>query len=194
MAGKRAGLGGKLLMPRSDEEIDRIGKNIREYEASFKNEANHFVDGKWRLYDSLESGNPTVGYGHKVTDDELARGMFDGGLSDADAENMFRDDLRAGMDKIPREWSEEQTAIAADATYRLGGNLQKAAPLFWAALEADDMSEAFRQTGDFNYKTPDGQKHYYDDRNIEVFTRAGHDITPEDLTEYFYVQDPSLRP
>jgi hypothetical protein len=181
-------------MPRSDEEIDEIGKNISKYEASAKNETNHYVDGKWRAYDSKEGGNPTVGYGHKVTDEELASGRFDSGLSDEDAWSMFRGDLRARIAKaqIPREWDKQRATIAADASFR--GIPLKDAPLFRAALEAGDLSTAFRQTGDFNYKTPDGQKHYYDGRNIELFTQAGYDITPEDLTEYFYVQDPSLRP
>ena len=43
-------------------------------------------------YPSLEGGNPTVGYGHKLTDDELNNGDFDEGLSEAEATTLLLED------------------------------------------------------------------------------------------------------
>mmetsp|Transcript_18542 Transcript_18542/g.53227 ORF Transcript_18542/g.53227 Transcript_18542/m.53227 type:complete len:153 (-) Transcript_18542:42-500(-) len=44
-------------------------------------------------YDSLEGGNPTVGYGHKLTDAEVASGVFSGGLSMDAAEALLIKDI-----------------------------------------------------------------------------------------------------
>ena len=43
-------------------------------------------------YPSLEGGNPTVGYGHKLTDYELNNGVFQDGLSEVEATTLLLED------------------------------------------------------------------------------------------------------
>jgi hypothetical protein len=50
-------------------------------------------DGLWFAYDSLEGGNPTIAYGHKVTDKELASGVFDNGISQERAIELLEEDI-----------------------------------------------------------------------------------------------------
>ena len=46
-------------------------------------------------YESLEGGNPTVGYGHKLTDQEVTSGTYSSGLSKRDAEALLIKDIKA---------------------------------------------------------------------------------------------------
>lgn len=49
---------------------------------------------RWFPHKSPEGGNPTIAFGHKLTDREVASGRFKNGLTDEEALRLFEKDLR----------------------------------------------------------------------------------------------------
>ena len=50
-------------------------------------------DDLWFAYDSLEGGNPTIAYGHKLTNEEVASGIFDDGITQEQAIELLKEDI-----------------------------------------------------------------------------------------------------
>jgi len=50
---------------------------------------------RWFPHKSPEGGNPTIAFGHKLTDREVASGRFKNGLTDEEALRLFEKDLRS---------------------------------------------------------------------------------------------------
>jgi len=178
----------------TDEELTRVGAVISAFEDQPKESSDNFQNGKWRQYSSLEGGTDTIGYGHKLTAKEIESGKINGvnfadGISDEDAVKIRTKDLRNGIKSagLPTGWSSEKLTLALDVAHRVG-NLKKNAPSFLKALKNDDYEEAFAQTGDLNWRSPDGQKHFYDNRNAELFTAVGIEPSENALMRYNQLQ------
>lgn len=65
------------------------------------------VTGKWSPHASYEGGNNTIGYGHKITDQELKSGKIYGisfrqGLSDKQVETILDKDIKLHQDKASK--------------------------------------------------------------------------------------------
>jgi hypothetical protein len=79
------------------------GVNNQEYNPSEEymkalmlqeNENNAGLRGnKYYPYDSVEGGTPTIGYGHKLTEDEVKSKKYASGLTKAEVDNLMRSDL-----------------------------------------------------------------------------------------------------
>ena len=50
-------------------------------------------DGVFKPYKSLEGGNDTIGYGHKLTDDEIRQGVYNKGITKQQAEDLLTKDI-----------------------------------------------------------------------------------------------------
>ena len=57
-------------------------------------------DGKWYPHESVEGGNPTVAYGHKITDEELEAGTYDDGLTEEEAIELLKEDIDKANVKV----------------------------------------------------------------------------------------------
>lgn len=54
---------------------------------------------KWYPHKSPEAGNPTIAYGHKLTDTDMSTGRFKNGITDAQAKALFGSDLEIARSK-----------------------------------------------------------------------------------------------
>lgn len=66
-------------------------------------------------YASLEGGNPTVGYGHKLTDDEVDSGAFNGGLTKEAAEALLIQDIQLRVPQAIQVYNNAQGQGAFDS-------------------------------------------------------------------------------
>ena len=73
-----------------DEALNKYIEFAKQNEGTGKVENGLFIQ-----YDSLEGGNPTIGYGHKVTDKELRNHRFKNGLTKEEAEQLLREDIQS---------------------------------------------------------------------------------------------------
>lgn len=81
------------------EELDSQMEILKELENSIgagKNEK----DDKWYPHKSVEGGNPTVAYGHKITDEELKAGTYDDGLTEEEAIELLKVDIDDANRKV----------------------------------------------------------------------------------------------
>jgi len=81
------------------DELDSQMDIIKELENSIgagKNEK----DGKWYPHKSVEGGNPTIAYGHKIKDEELEAGTYDNGLTEEEAIELLKVDIDDANRKV----------------------------------------------------------------------------------------------
>ena len=81
------------------DELESQMDILKELENSIgagKNEE----DGKWYSHESVEGGNPTIAYGHKITDEELEAGTYDDGLTEEEAIELLKTDIDDANRKV----------------------------------------------------------------------------------------------
>lgn len=71
---------------------------IKNWENSIKSGWNSSTK-RWYPHTSPEGGNPTIAYGHKITDAELQSGKFRDGITEQQATQQLATDLKAAIDK-----------------------------------------------------------------------------------------------
>jgi len=74
---------------------------IKSWENSIKSGWNSSTN-RWFPHTSPEGGNPTIAYGHKITDAELNSGKFSNGITEQEATRMLTVDLQDAIDKAIR--------------------------------------------------------------------------------------------
>jgi LysM repeat protein len=74
---------------------------IKSWENSIKSGWNSSAK-RWFPHTSPEGGNPTIAYGHKITDAELNTGKFSNGVTEQEATRMLMSDLQIATDKAKR--------------------------------------------------------------------------------------------
>ena len=74
---------------------------IKSWENSIKSGWNSSAK-RWFPHTSPEGGNPTIAYGHKITDAELNSGKFSNGVTEQEATRMLMSDLQIATDKAKR--------------------------------------------------------------------------------------------
>lgn len=74
---------------------------IKTWENSIKSGWNSSAK-RWFPHTSPEGGNPTIAYGHKITDAELNSGKFSNGITEQEATRMLAVDLQDAIDKAIR--------------------------------------------------------------------------------------------
>lgn len=83
--------------------------------------------GLFQVYNDV-AGNPTIGYGHKLTQEEIAENEFENGLSPDDALSLLQNDAGDAADAVNRyvtvDLNQNQFDALVDFTYNVGsGNL-----------------------------------------------------------------------
>lgn len=81
------------------DELDSQMDILKELENSIGSGKNE-EDGKWYPHKSVEGGNPTVAYGHKITDEELEAGTYDDGLTEEEAIELLKVDIDDANRKV----------------------------------------------------------------------------------------------
>ena len=84
----------------NEGEGEGEGEDIEFLEALKKQENGSktgFKNGKWYPHESVEGGNPTIAYGHKLTDEELEK--YKDGITTQEAEELFKKDFYTHKEK-----------------------------------------------------------------------------------------------
>lgn len=71
---------------------------IKTWENSIKSGWNPSTK-RWYPHTSPEGGNPTIAYGHKITDAEMQSGKFRNGITEQQATQQLAEDLKVAVDK-----------------------------------------------------------------------------------------------
>jgi hypothetical protein len=61
-------------------------------------------DGRYYQYTSEEGGNDTIGYGHKLTDDDIKTGRYSKGLTKDEAIGLMRNDVEEHLDRTLEQY------------------------------------------------------------------------------------------
>jgi len=61
-------------------------------------------DGRYYQYTSEEGGNDTIGYGHKLTDDDVKAGRYSKGLTKDEAIGLMRNDVEEHLDRTLEQY------------------------------------------------------------------------------------------
>lgn len=108
---------------------------------------------RWFPHKSVEGGNSTIAYGHKITTNDIASGRFKNGITQQEAEQILKDDLfiasRKALIMIPdyKSLPDNVRQALINATYR--GELKsthKTVKLMnagrWSAAAAEYLNNA----------------------------------------------------
>ena len=79
------------------DELDSQMDILKELENSIEK---GLKDGKWYPHESVEGGNKTVAYGHKITDEEAEAGTYDDGLTEEEAIELLKKDIDDANRKV----------------------------------------------------------------------------------------------
>jgi len=120
-----------------------------------------YKNGKWYPYASIEGGSPTIGYGHKLTGNEVSQ--FRNGISDKDVETLLVQDLKVAKNKVYNDikhmfnvniptLDQHKEEMLIDFAYNLG--TIKQFPKFVRAVLVGDWKSASKQ-----YKRTATDKH-----------------------------------
>lgn len=82
----------KTLLTEASALTNDFLKRIMQWENSIKAGWNNKKQ-RWFPHKSVEGGNPTIAYGHKVTDQDIRSNRFKQGLSQSEAVNLLNKDL-----------------------------------------------------------------------------------------------------
>jgi len=126
---------------------------------------------------SVEGGNPTIGWGHKITDDELKRKVFLGGITHEQAEELLSKDIAAAERDINRRVKVPLTQEQFDALLSLRYNIGSS----WFArsralsyLNSGDFEQALKEWAEFRLSGGVARDHLERRRatEIEMFRRG----------------------
>lgn len=149
--------------PAPDQSMSFIANEENAQRVGFDKQSN-----LWKPHGSLEGGNATLAYGHKITDEEKASGVIkignesvriDAGLTETQALKLLEQDTAIARDAVDSlvtvPLNANQKEALTSLVYNVGvGSFKKSAAL--RALNAGDMKtfreEAFGAKGWVNYK------------------------------------------
>jgi hypothetical protein len=124
-----------------------------------------YTDGKFYPHTSIEGGNKTIGYGHKVTNKDISSGRFKDGLTEAQAEKLLEEDVEFNRQRAIERYdtrygkgafnklTPELKKLAVDFTYNginfmaEGEEYKDSFPTFWTAANqySTAQDEALKQ-------------------------------------------------
>ena len=88
----------KSLLTESSALTDDFIQKIMQWENSIESGWNKNKQ-RWFPHKSFEGGNPTIAYGHKVTDEDIRSNRFKNGLTQSEAIELLKNDLFAASQK-----------------------------------------------------------------------------------------------
>lgn len=110
------------------------------------------------------TGNATIGYGHKLTEDDIKTGRYSKGISQADAESLYNTDRQTHDAKFyeRNSWAkglpQNQRAALEDMAYNMGSNFLEKWPKTRQALQAGDYDFAANEVKNSKYAKQVGQR------------------------------------
>ena len=129
---------------------------------------------KWYQYKSIEGGNDTIAWGHKLTDHEQKNKIFANGITQAQANDLLKGDINRHQDRARRDYDSKygkgnfdnlkqyQKEVATDIVYTVG-NLESY-PNFMKAMK-DDNKDLMMKNCTGTYTDRDGVVHPLTNRN-----------------------------
>jgi GH24 family phage-related lysozyme (muramidase) len=117
----------------------------------------------WYPHDSLEGGRPTIGYGHKLKEDE----DFSEGLTTKQVIKLFKEDFEDHKDLARKGFGREMfdllpekyQNVIINIVFNVGSFNRRKWPKLCKAIEEFD-EPTIRKEMVTSYKTPDGQRIY----------------------------------
>lgn len=139
------------------DSYDRLRTFLHQAEGgqAIQEQLGFFKGDRFMPYGSAEGGNPTIGYGHKLTDSEVKSGRFDEGITTEEAEKLFVKDVRKAKNRArdyfkgrfgKQAWNEldpHRRAMAIEFAFNIG-NLALF-PKFTKALHESDWKTVARE-------------------------------------------------
>tara|TARA_Y100000593_G_scaffold32727_1_gene64510 strand:- start:2348 stop:2824 length:477 start_codon:yes stop_codon:yes gene_type:complete len=125
----------------------------------------------WKPHASPEGGNDTIGYGHKLADDET---WMQSGVSDANIEDLLLNDLWRAEDGANtvvdnfNKLDQYKQEMLVDFVYNLGAHGLRRFPKFRKAIADDDIA-TMRQEYKRYYTDSNGVKKELEHRNREFY-------------------------
>ena len=108
------------------DDVSESCKNfIKNYEGGF-NPKIHDAKDPSNEYKKGKAGDWTIGYGHKLTANDLSSGIYDNGIKKDDASKLFDKDLKSSVDAVNRDLpnadklTQNQFDALVDFTYNTG--------------------------------------------------------------------------
>ena len=109
------------------DDVSESCKNfIKNYEGGFHPKIYDAEDPS-NEYKKGKAGDWTIGYGHKLTANDLSSGIYDNGIKKDDASKLFDKDLKSSVDAVNRDLpnvdklTQNQFDALVDFTYNTGG-------------------------------------------------------------------------
>ena len=109
------------------DDVSESCKNfIKNYEGGFHPKIYDAEDPS-NEYKKGKAGDWTIGYGHKLTADELSSGIYDNGITEDTANKLFDKDLKSFIDAVNRELpnadklTQNQFDALVSFSYNIGG-------------------------------------------------------------------------
>lgn len=113
----------------------------------------------WMPHPSAEGGNDTIGFGHKITDEELASGKFSRGIKTSDAHKLLVKDIQIATERAKKlldsaidkrtkkpygpgtfdKLSQKQKEMLVDFAFNLKKPFTKEFPRFTSAVVHNDL-------------------------------------------------------
>ena len=129
-----------------------FGRDTRDYEG-FRN----------KIYIDSE-GHPTIGYGHKITQDEMKRGLYGHGISKELADKIYIQDRKRISDRLfnkypqYKNYPEEVKTALIDTSFNMGESFLDKFKNMKKALDNKNYPEAATQLLDSRYANQVGQR------------------------------------
>ena len=155
-------------------------------------------DDKFHEYLSLEGGENTIGYGHKLTEGERKRGKFSEGLSKPEALNLLGEDLfeayKGAYNQYVNQWpglsfkqkEEKWNKLSNDAKVALTdlnfniGNIKDYKGIFKTAVKTGQIEEVRTAISNRGYSEETGQSNFLEDRNNLIIKKIGNSVRSSD--------------
>ena len=156
-------------------------------------------DDKFHEYLSIEGGENTIGYGHKLTEGERKSGKFSKGLSKPEALDVLGKDLfeayKGAYNQYVNQWSglsseqkeKKWNELSNDAKVALTdlnfniGNIKDYKGIFKTAVKTGQIEEVRTAIGNRGYKGT-GQSNFLEDRNNLIIKKIGSSVRSSDET------------
>jgi GH24 family phage-related lysozyme (muramidase) len=139
-----------------------IAEFIKEQEGNLPSQAKlgHYRNNRFYMYGDA-AGNRTIGYGHKLTVEEIKSGRYRDGISEADANAILRADLTKATvvaqhhfgEKGWAEMKKHQKDATIDMAFNLGPGGLKKFPR-WSKAVRDDDWKTVQKESVRHYRSP----------------------------------------
>jgi len=129
-------------------------------------------------YASAEGGNPTIGYGHRLTNEEVASGTFNNGIRKAEAKKLLQTELTIAYKEAERIYNKMKSPdekpfnecsitakqVATDLVFNTGTENFKVYKKFRTAMAKNDV-DVMKIESKSKYKDANGVYHEMKKRN-----------------------------